>query len=159
MWEASLALGIPALLPLSAELTTVWGTSKDPGGHASAQESQTEGGSVGQPAPGSPHSPPPDLPSPQHHFSSKMVCAEHPSFHWTLWRGEPVWPERCRALTPSPRPRSSAQSPAVPAAPACALGGPLSGAASASCCCTPSAGSAALGPAPPGLAHSPGPAR
>uniref|UniRef100_A0A8V0YYJ4 Rho-GAP domain-containing protein n=1 Tax=Gallus gallus TaxID=9031 RepID=A0A8V0YYJ4_CHICK len=55
-----------------AELTTVWGTSKDPGGHASAQESQTEGGSVGQPAPGSPHSPPPDLPSPQHHFSSKM---------------------------------------------------------------------------------------
>eukprot|EP00076_Gallus_gallus_P023704 XP_015145596.1 rac GTPase-activating protein 1 [Gallus gallus] len=61
-----------------AELTTVWGTSKDPGGHASAQESQTEGGSVGQPAPGSPHSPPPGLPSPQHHFSSKMVIRPEP---------------------------------------------------------------------------------
>ncbi|XP_031410152.1 rac GTPase-activating protein 1-like [Meleagris gallopavo] len=61
-----------------AELTTVWGTSKDRGGRASAQESHAEGSSAGQPAPGPPHSPPPDLPSPQHHFSSKMVIRPEP---------------------------------------------------------------------------------
>uniref|UniRef100_A0A8C3L5E3 Phorbol-ester/DAG-type domain-containing protein n=1 Tax=Chrysolophus pictus TaxID=9089 RepID=A0A8C3L5E3_CHRPC len=61
-----------------AELTTVWGTSEDRGGRASAQESQAEGGSVGQLAPGPPRSPPPDLPSPQHHFSSKMVIRPEP---------------------------------------------------------------------------------
>lgn len=73
-----LALGNPALLLLFAELTTVWGTSENRGGRALVQESQAEGSSVGQPAPGPPHSPPPDFPSPQHHFSSKMVRAEHP---------------------------------------------------------------------------------
>ncbi|XP_031455447.1 rac GTPase-activating protein 1-like isoform X2 [Phasianus colchicus] len=61
-----------------AELTTVWGTSDDRGGCASAQESQAEGSSVGQPAPGPSRSPPPDLPSPRHHFSSKMVIRPEP---------------------------------------------------------------------------------
>lgn len=62
------------LPPLSAELTTVWGTSEDPGCRALGQESHTEGSSVGQPAPEAFPSPPQGLPPLQHQFTSKTVC-------------------------------------------------------------------------------------
>ncbi|XP_015724682.1 rac GTPase-activating protein 1-like isoform X2 [Coturnix japonica] len=61
-----------------AELTTAQSTNKNQDSRALAQESQAEGGSVVQPAPCPPRSPPPCLPSPQHHFSSKMVIRMEP---------------------------------------------------------------------------------
>lgn len=67
--------GRPPLPPLFAELTTVWGTSEDPGCHAPGQESHTEGGSVGQPVPAPFPSPPRGLPPLHHQFTSKTVRA------------------------------------------------------------------------------------
>nr|XP_026648110.1 rac GTPase-activating protein 1 [Zonotrichia albicollis] len=61
-----------------AELTTVWGTSEDPGSRAAGQESHTEGSSVGQPAPAPFPSPPRSLPAVQHKFTSKTVIRPEP---------------------------------------------------------------------------------
>ncbi|XP_040417589.1 rac GTPase-activating protein 1-like isoform X1 [Cygnus olor] len=61
-----------------AELTTVWGASEDLGSRAPGQDSHTEGGSVGQPAPVPFASPPPSLPQPQHQFTSKTVIRPEP---------------------------------------------------------------------------------
>ncbi|XP_049659631.1 rac GTPase-activating protein 1-like [Accipiter gentilis] len=61
-----------------AELTTVWGTSEDPGCRAPGQESHTEGSSVGQPAPEAFPSPPQGLPPLQHQFTSKTVIRPEP---------------------------------------------------------------------------------
>ncbi|KAM6259391.1 rac GTPase-activating protein 1-like [Spheniscus humboldti] len=61
-----------------AELTTVWGTSEDPGCHAPGQESHTEGGSVGQPVPAPFPSPPRGLPPLHHQFTSKTVIRPEP---------------------------------------------------------------------------------
>ncbi|KAK4817424.1 hypothetical protein QYF61_013491, partial [Mycteria americana] len=70
------AVGAPATaFSLSAELTTVWGTSEDPGCHGPGQESHTEGGSAGQPVPAPFLSPPQGLPQLQHQFTSKTVHA------------------------------------------------------------------------------------
>ncbi|XP_021253140.1 rac GTPase-activating protein 1-like isoform X2 [Numida meleagris] len=60
------------------EPTTAWGTSEDVGSCASVKESQAEGSSMGQPAPGPPCSPLPSVLPPQHHFSSKMVIRSEP---------------------------------------------------------------------------------
>ncbi|XP_074766900.1 rac GTPase-activating protein 1-like [Athene noctua] len=65
-------------LSMRAELTTVWGTSEDLGCHALGQESHTEGGSMGQPAPAPFTSPPQGLPPLQHQFISKMVIRPEP---------------------------------------------------------------------------------
>uniref|UniRef100_A0A8C9ENK2 Rac GTPase activating protein 1 n=1 Tax=Pavo cristatus TaxID=9049 RepID=A0A8C9ENK2_PAVCR len=105
-----------------AELTTVWGTGEDQGGRALTQERQAEGGSVGQPAPGPPQSPPPGLPSPQHHFSSKMIirpercgaCGSHLRFGRAALRCRqcqlllhPKCQERCPGpCTTRPRPQA-----------------------------------------------------
>ncbi|XP_009882468.1 PREDICTED: rac GTPase-activating protein 1-like [Charadrius vociferus] len=67
--------GPPPLPSLSAELTTVWGTKEDPGCCAPGQESHTEGGSTGQPAPAPFPSPPRGILPLQHQFTSKTVCA------------------------------------------------------------------------------------
>ncbi|XP_075367975.1 rac GTPase-activating protein 1-like [Mycteria americana] len=61
-----------------AELTTVWGTSEDPGCHGPGQESHTEGGSAGQPVPAPFLSPPQGLPQLQHQFTSKTVIRPEP---------------------------------------------------------------------------------
>ncbi|XP_064574207.1 rac GTPase-activating protein 1-like isoform X1 [Zonotrichia leucophrys gambelii] len=70
--------GVPPQPPPSAELTTVWGTSEDPGSRAAGQESHTEGSSVGQPAPAPFPSPPRSLPAVQHKFTSKTVIRPEP---------------------------------------------------------------------------------
>ncbi|KAI6065133.1 Rac GTPase-activating protein 1-like protein [Aix galericulata] len=54
-----------------AEPAAAWGTSEDSGGRAPGQDSHTEGGSGGQPAPAPFTSPPPSLLQPQHQFTSK----------------------------------------------------------------------------------------
>ncbi|KAM6307458.1 rac GTPase-activating protein 1-like [Aegotheles albertisi] len=65
-----------SLPPLSAELTTAWGTGED---RAVGQESHTEGGSsVGQAAPAPFPSPPRGLPPLQHQFTSKTVIRPEP---------------------------------------------------------------------------------
>ncbi|XP_035757009.1 rac GTPase-activating protein 1-like, partial [Egretta garzetta] len=61
-----------------AELTMVWGTSKDPGCRAPGQESHTEGGSAGQPVPAPFPSPPRGPPLLQHQFTSKTVIRPEP---------------------------------------------------------------------------------
>ncbi|XP_071896938.1 rac GTPase-activating protein 1-like isoform X1 [Anas platyrhynchos] len=61
-----------------AEPATAWGTSEDSGGRAPGQDSHTEGGSVGQPAPAPFTSPPPSLLQPQHQFTSKTVIRPEP---------------------------------------------------------------------------------
>ena len=66
--------GPPPLPSLSAELTTVWGTSEDLGCHVPGRESHTEGSSVGQPAPTPFPSSPRGFPPLQHQFTSKTVC-------------------------------------------------------------------------------------
>ncbi|XP_053926493.1 rac GTPase-activating protein 1 isoform X3 [Cuculus canorus] len=72
-------LAEPALLPpLSAELTTAWGTGEDPSCHAPGQESHTVGGSEGQPVPAHFPSPPQTLPKLQHEFTSKTVIRPEP---------------------------------------------------------------------------------
>lgn len=78
-WDCGpLPMGSPPLPPLSAEPATAWGTSEDSGGRAPGQDSHTEGGSVGQPAPAPFTSPPPSLLQPQHQFTSKTVRASSP---------------------------------------------------------------------------------
>lgn len=94
---------------LSAELTTVQGTSEDLGCHAPGQESHTEGSPVGQPAPAPFPSPPQGLPPRQHQFASKTVRV--PPLSWLLWKKEPGrgsglgWV--AKALLPPPRPSSA----------------------------------------------------
>ncbi|XP_074728398.1 rac GTPase-activating protein 1-like [Strix uralensis] len=63
---------------MRAELTTVWGTSDDLGCRAPGQESHTEAGSMGQPAPTPFTSPPQGLPPLQHQFTSKTVIRPEP---------------------------------------------------------------------------------
>lgn len=78
-WDwGPLPMGSPPLPSLSAEPATAWGTSEDSGGRAPGQDSHTEGGSVGQPAPAPFTSPPPSLLQPQHQFTSKTVRASSP---------------------------------------------------------------------------------
>ncbi|KAM6397104.1 rac GTPase-activating protein 1-like [Pluvialis apricaria] len=61
-----------------AELTTVWDTKENLGCSALGQESHTEGGSAGQPAPAPLTSPPRGLPPLQHQFTSKTVIRPEP---------------------------------------------------------------------------------
>ncbi|XP_021146418.2 rac GTPase-activating protein 1 isoform X1 [Columba livia] len=61
-----------------AELTTVWGTSEEPGCRAPGQESYTEGGSAEQPVPAPIPSAPRGHPLCQHQFTSKTVIRPQP---------------------------------------------------------------------------------
>ncbi|XP_065494100.1 rac GTPase-activating protein 1-like [Caloenas nicobarica] len=61
-----------------AELTTVWGTSEEPGCRAPGQDSHTEGGSAEQPVPAPIPSPPRGHPPRQHQFTSKTVIRPQP---------------------------------------------------------------------------------
>ncbi|KAM6332857.1 rac GTPase-activating protein 1-like [Podargus strigoides] len=71
--------GPPPLPPLSADLTTVWGTSEDVGHRAMGQESHTEGDpSAGQPVPAAFPSLPQGPPLLQHQFTSKTVIRPEP---------------------------------------------------------------------------------
>lgn len=85
--------GPPPLPPLSAELTTVWGTSEDPGCRALGQESHTEGGSAGQPVPAPFPSPPRGPPPLQHQFTSKTVRAPAQRREWDRGSGS-GWGEK-----------------------------------------------------------------
>ncbi|XP_064020533.1 rac GTPase-activating protein 1-like isoform X3 [Pogoniulus pusillus] len=63
---------------IPTEVTTLCDTGKDLKCHALGQETNTEGGSVGQPAAASFPSPPQALPPCQHHFTSKTVIRPEP---------------------------------------------------------------------------------